>query len=70
MLQLSFKGIYFLFLFIRKKAFMLLDMLGRVPQSTGFMTVSYSTIYNNMTSVNDHMSYEVQSLTWGHSYIW
>lgn len=63
MLQLSFKGIYFLFLFIRKKAFMLLDMLGRVPQSTGFMTVSYLTIYNNMTSVNDHMSYEVQSLT-------
>lgn len=70
MLQLSFKGIYFLFLFIRKKAFMLLDMLGRVPQSTGFMTVSYSAIYNNMTSVNDHMNYEVQSLTWGHSYIW
>lgn len=61
-------GISFLFLWIRKKAFKLLDMLGRMPQSTGLVTVFFSTIYNNMASVNDHLNYEVQSLSWGRSY--
>lgn len=63
MLQLSFKGNSFLFLFIRKKASFLLAMLWRVRQSKCLMTVFYSTVYKNMTSVNEHIHYESQRVS-------
>lgn len=52
----------FLFLSIHKEESFHAARYVRVPQSTGLMTVSYSTIYN-MTSVYDRMNYEVQSLS-------